>query len=154
MEAALMKFLFNLSQATLSARSRALLTIWPLLEIKSVFQDKGPGKYVRVLFTWETDRNSCLFSRQTGPLHVCHSLYPRKHASFPAVDTNVLHTRQLSDLLPNLILQATPTACQPPSRAQFVCLAWTIMVGWALSPSVTRTRIDMNNLSDARSPHY
>ena len=60
-------------------------SIFTLLEIKSVFQDKGPGKHVRVLFTRETDRNSRLFSRQTGPLHVCHSLYPRKHASFPAV---------------------------------------------------------------------
>ena len=62
---------------------------WPqvitLLEIKSVFQDKGPGKHVKVLFTWETDRNSRLFSRQMGPLHVCHSLYPRKHTLFPAV---------------------------------------------------------------------
>ena len=54
-------------------------SIFTLLEIKSVFQDKGPGKHVRVLFTRETERNSRLFSRQTGPLYICHSLYPRKH---------------------------------------------------------------------------
>jgi hypothetical protein len=42
------------------------------------FGNRGSGKHVKVMFSWETDGYSGLFSRKTGPLHVFRSLYSWK----------------------------------------------------------------------------